>query len=68
MTTPDTRQLINETTTVGASTGKTFGDLAVLEDAGHEKVPRPDAAAYYRRPLEGDRTDVDIVTRALTLE
>lgn len=39
MTTDDTPQSRQETTTVGAPTGETFGELPVLTGTDHEKTP-----------------------------
>jgi nitric oxide reductase NorQ protein/cobaltochelatase CobS len=49
----------------GDPTGRTFGDLAVLEPTGHPKVPAVPESAYHHRALAGGKTDVEIVTRAL---
>lgn len=54
-------------TTVGAPTDETFGELTVLEDLGHEQVPRIAQDAYHHREREDGRTDVEVVTRALEL-
>ncbi|NLV11618.1 AAA domain-containing protein [Halomicrobium mukohataei] len=53
--------------TVGSRTDETFSELSVLEDVGHEKVPGVRRDDYHHRQIEGDRTDVEIVTRALEL-
>ncbi|WP_372480833.1 AAA family ATPase (plasmid) [Halomicrobium sp. HM KBTZ05] len=53
--------------TVGSRTDETFSELSVLEDVGHEKVPGVGRDDYHHRQIEGDRTDVEIVTRALEL-
>lgn len=54
-------------TTVGDPTGEKFGELSVLEDVGHERVPEVGRDQYHHRQLDGGRTDVEIVTRALEL-
>jgi nitric oxide reductase NorQ protein/cobaltochelatase CobS len=53
--------------TVGPRTGETFSELSILKDIGHEKVPAVQQDEYHHRYLDGDRTDVEIVTRALEL-
>ena len=49
----------------GAPTDDRFGHLAVLEDVDHREVPSMPADAYHERELVGDRTDVQVVTKAL---
>ena len=51
--------------TVGNPTDEQFGELTVLEDSGHPKIPELSAEAYHERHLAGGKSDVDIVTRAL---
>ncbi|MCU4744206.1 MoxR family ATPase [Natronoglomus mannanivorans] len=67
---------MNDTTTqllstppieAGLSTDQQFGELTVLEDVEHPKVPLVDRDAYHHRELDGGRTDVEVVTRALEL-
>ncbi len=53
--------------TAGSPTDRTFSRLTVLSDVGHERVPEIPEDAYYHRTQEGDRTDVEIVSRALEL-
>ena len=67
MTTEDPTGVTGEGHTVGPRTGEMFSELSVLEDVGHEKVPAVQEDAYHHRYVEGDRTDVEIVTRALEL-
>jgi nitric oxide reductase NorQ protein/cobaltochelatase CobS len=67
MTAGETTGAAGEGRTVGSRTGETFGELSVLEDVGHEKVPMVQEDEYHHRYLDGDRTDVEIVTRALEL-
>jgi nitric oxide reductase NorQ protein/cobaltochelatase CobS len=55
------------TRAVGQRTGELFGEFGILEDVGHEKVPTLSQEEYHHRHLDGDRTDVEIVTRALEL-
>lgn len=52
---------------VGAPTASSFGSLAVLEATNHPMVPDLSQETYHRRTVAGDRTDVDIVTKALSL-
>ncbi|MFC6954954.1 MoxR family ATPase [Halorubellus litoreus] len=49
----------------GARTDDRFGHLAVLEDVGHREVPSVPADGYYERETVADKTDVQVVTRAL---
>jgi MoxR-like ATPase len=67
MNTGNTTQSTDDDTTVGARKGEQFSELSVLADTGHEKVPQLDQDAYHHRQIQGDRTDVEIVTRALEL-
>lgn len=52
-------------TPAGEPTTETFGQLTVLEDIGHEQVPEVAEDAYHERTTTADKTDVQIVTRAL---
>ncbi|MFB6154419.1 MAG: AAA family ATPase [Haloferacaceae archaeon] len=52
---------------VGGPTDRTFEELTVLEDVGHERVPTLAQDTYHQRTSEGGRTDVEVVTRALEL-
>ncbi|MFB6141218.1 MAG: hypothetical protein ABEJ26_12380 [Halosimplex sp.] len=67
MTTGNATQSADDDTTVGPRTGEQSGELSILADTGHEKVPQLDRDAYHHRQIQGDRTDVEIVTRALEL-
>lgn len=58
----ETQQAIRE---VGEPTDERFGQLTVLEDIGHEEVPDIAADEYYERTTVADKTDVQIVTKAL---
>ncbi|WP_121823270.1 AAA family ATPase [Halostella salina] len=49
----------------GQPTDERFGRLPVLEDVGHEEVPDIAADAYYERTTAADKTDVQVVTKAL---
>jgi nitric oxide reductase NorQ protein/cobaltochelatase CobS len=49
----------------GDPTERTFGRLTVLEDIGHPKVPDVSESAYHHRQLDGGKSDVEVVTRAL---
>ncbi|WP_436930228.1 ATP-binding protein [Halosimplex halobium] len=60
--------MANETTAVGSRTGESFSELSILADTGHENIPSLEQDVYHHRQIEGDRTDVEIVTRALELE
>lgn len=48
----------------GGPNGETFEHLEVLTDNGHPLVP--DETTYYRRRLEGHKTDVQVVTYDLS--
>ena len=51
---------------VGAPSKEKFSELTVLADVGHPKVPSADYEdGYYRRRVQGRKTDVQVVTRAL---
>jgi nitric oxide reductase NorQ protein/cobaltochelatase CobS len=52
-------------TEVGAPTDRTVGQLTVLSDVGHEKVPEIAEEAYHERSVVDDKTDVQVVTKAL---
>jgi nitric oxide reductase NorQ protein/cobaltochelatase CobS len=67
MTTGNTTQSMDDDTTVGSRTGEQFSELSILEDTDHEKVPDIERDSYHHRQIQGDRTDVEIVTRALEL-
>jgi nitric oxide reductase NorQ protein/cobaltochelatase CobS len=67
MTVGETTETDGGATTVGPRTGDSFSELSILEDIGHEKVPAVQQDEYHHRYLDGDRTDVEIVTRALEL-
>jgi len=58
---------LDDIQTVGRRTGETFSEFAVLEDVEHEKVPSVSKEEYHHRTLSGERTDVEVVTRALEL-
>jgi nitric oxide reductase NorQ protein/cobaltochelatase CobS len=58
----ETNQSITE---AGAPTDDTFGQLTVLEDVGHDEVPDISEDAYYERSATEDKTDVQVVTKAL---
>lgn len=49
---------------VGEPTGDYFYGLEILEDTGHPMV-RELGFSYKPRPVEGDRMDVEVVTRAM---
>lgn len=67
MTVGETTETDGGPTTVGPRTGEFFSELSILEDIGHEKVPAVQQDEYHHRYLDGDRTDVEVVTRALEL-
>ncbi len=52
---------------VGEPTTERFRELTVLEDVGHKKVPQIAQSTYHERSSHSDRTNVEIVTRALEL-
>ncbi|WP_058366955.1 AAA family ATPase [Haloparvum sedimenti] len=54
-------------TPVGEPTDERFGELPVLADVGHDRVPDVGPDEYYHRDAAGGRTDVEVVTRALAL-
>lgn len=53
--------------TVGEPTSASFEALAVLESTDHPQVPELSQEHYHQRTVAGDRTDVEIVTKALSL-
>lgn len=55
----------DELQAAGAPTDDRFGHLSVLEDVDHREVPSVPADGYRERELVGDRTDVQVVTKAL---
>ena len=55
------------THTVGEPTDETVGELPVMTDTGHPMVPTLAQDTYHQRTIAGDRTDVEIVTKALSL-
>lgn len=52
----------------GDPTDRQFRELTVLEDIGHKKVPELAQDMYRERAYHSNRTDVEIVTRALEME
>ncbi|QAU11340.1 MoxR family ATPase (plasmid) [Halorubrum sp. BOL3-1] len=54
-------------TLVGEPTGESFRELTTLADVGHQHVPTIKQETYHERTGDSDRTDVEIVTRALEL-
>lgn len=69
--TPDTGENTSPVATTGEATreagqsrGVSFESLEELEDVGHPLVP--EVESYYRRKLVGHKTDVQLVTRALS--
>lgn len=56
----------NQTVTMaGEPTDEGFGQLTILKDIGHEEVPDVAEDAYYERTTAADKTDVQVVTKAL---
>ncbi|WP_435064178.1 AAA family ATPase [Halobaculum sp. EA56] len=54
-------------TPVGDRTEESFRELTKLGDVGHQRVPTIEQDTYHERSGDGERTDVEIVTRALEL-
>lgn len=51
----------------GDPTDRRVEELTILEEVGHPRVPEFNNDAYFHPKSEGDRTDVQNVTRPLEL-
>jgi len=51
----------------GEPTDRKFRELTVLKDIGHQNVPDLEQEVYHERSGESDRTEAEVVTRALEL-
>ena len=63
----DGLSMTSSPTPVGEPIGKSFRELTTLADVGHKQVPTIEQETYHERTRDSDRTDVEIVTRALEL-
>jgi len=59
--------LDTDPTPAGDPTSRRFRELTVLEDVGHQRVPTIEQDTYFERAQQGERTDVEIVTKAMEL-
>ncbi|WP_121823279.1 AAA family ATPase [Halostella salina] len=67
MSDAETSQRRSALETAGEPTDRRFRELTVLNDIGHDRVPEIEQETYHERAGESDRTDVEVVTRALDL-
>lgn len=64
LTEDDMEQVYDIDLSIGEPTGEDLHGLSVLEDVGHPMVPKLDHS-YYPREMRGNRTDVEVVARAI---